>query len=301
MAQRDERERRGAGEAERAAVRIGDDGEVLDGEETQTEGVHSTFRHSVAEGVARLGRSWPSLLSTGFMGGLDVSLGVLAMLVVIEATGSVMAGSIAFSIGFLALALGRSELFTENFLVPVAAVAAKKARLPLLLRLWAGTLVMNLLGGWIFAWLIVKGLPQLAPDAIRLATHFAELPFLEATALGLMGGTSITLMTWMEHGAEAAIGRLAAVVAVAFLLAAAHLNHVIVVSIEMFVALHSGEAPFGYLDWLRVAGWATVMNMVGGLLLVTLLRLVQVGRRKIEEASRSALPTAEERKQNGEV
>ena len=36
----------------------------------------------------------------------------------------------------------------------------------------------------------------------------------------------------------------------AFILAAAPLNHVIVVSLEMFAALQAG-AHFGYLDWLR--------------------------------------------------
>ena len=70
-----------------------------------------------------------------------------------------------------------------------------------------------------------------------------------------------------------------------FLLAAAPLNHAIVVSLEMFAALRSG-APFGYVDWLGVFAWASLGNLVGGVGLVTVLRLVQVGRAKLEEEAR---------------
>ena len=41
-----------------------------------------------------------------------------------HATGSLLLGSVAFSVGFVALLLGHSELFTEGFLVPVTTVAA---------------------------------------------------------------------------------------------------------------------------------------------------------------------------------
>jgi formate-nitrite transporter family protein len=49
-----------------------------------------------------------------------------------------------------------------------------------------------------------------------------------------------------------------------------------VVSIEMFGALHAG-ALFGYAQWAGFLGWAVLGNMLGGLGLVTLLRMVQVG------------------------
>lgn len=52
-------------------------------------------------------------------------------------------------------------------------------------------------------------------------------------------------------------------------------------SLLVFAALQAG-APFGYLDWLKVAGTVTAGNLVGGLGLVTLVRLVQVGPRRVE-------------------
>ena len=50
----------------------------------------------------------------------------------------------------------------------------------------------------------------------------------------------------------------------------------------MFAALHAG-APFGYLDWLGTLGWACLGNMIGGIGLVTVLRLVQVGADVVTE------------------
>ena len=71
------------------------------------------------------------------------------------------------------------------------------------------------------------------------------------------------------------------------ILVAGTLNHAIVVSLLTFAALHAG-APFGYLHWLAVAGVALAGNLVGGLGLVTVLRLVQVGEERIEEARSEA-------------
>lgn len=257
------------------------------------EEIQSAFHRTLGEGRVRLGRSWPGLLATGFMGGVDVGTGVLALLAVEEATGSRLLGALAFGIGFIALSLGRSELFTENFLVPVAAVVARDASVPSLLRLWLGTLVANLVAGWVFAGLVIGALPRLRATASDVAGFFPEVGFgWEAFLLAVIGGTAITLMTWMERGSDSEGGRLVAAVSIAFLLAAVPLNHVIVVSIEMFAALHAG-APFGYLEWLRVGGLATAGNMVGGLGLVTVLRLVQIGREEIHrQQERPAAPDA---------
>jgi formate-nitrite transporter family protein len=245
--------------------------------------VSRTFQRSLEEGEQRLGRTWPNLLATGTIGGIDVGIGVFALLLVLHQTNNPLLGGLAFSIGFIALTLGRSELFTENFLVPIAAIAAQRARLSSVARLWTGTVVTNLIGGWIIAWIIMASTPQLAPKAIEVATHYIDLKIgWHSFALALLGGTVITLMTWMEQGATDTLGKVIAAIVAAFLLAAGELNHVIVVSLEMFAALHAG-APFGYVDWLSSAGWAALGNTVGGIAFVTILRLVQVGRGKVAD------------------
>jgi formate/nitrite transporter FocA (FNT family) len=242
-----------------------------------------TFQRTVAEGEHRLTRSWPGLLATGLVGGLDVGVGVLGLLLVKEATGSELLAGLAFGIGFMALTLAQSELFTENFLVPVAAVTARRATVVQLLRLWFGTAVMNLAGGWVITGLIMAGLPKLRGTAVEIARGYATLPAGQAFALAVLGGLVITLMTWMERSTESVPGKLAAAMSAAFLLVAGTLNHAIVVSLLSFAALHAG-APFGYAHWLALAGLATVGNIIGGVGLVTVLRLVQVGHQRIEEA-----------------
>ncbi|CAN5181791.1 formate/nitrite transporter family protein [soil metagenome] len=247
------------------------------------EELQETFRNTVDEAQRRLSRSWPALLSTGAVGGIDVGVGVMALLLVREATGNELLGALAFGIGFIALTLGRSELFTENFLVPVAAVVAQKSTVGATLRLWGGTAATNLTAGWIFTGLVAVGLPELRETAVEVGRHYPELGISTTSlASAVIGGAAITLMTWMERGTESVPGKLVAVFAIAFVLAAGKLNHAIVVSLEMFAALHAG-APFGYADWLGMAAWAALGNVIGGLALVTVLRLVQVGRTAVRE------------------
>ncbi|WP_338132519.1 formate/nitrite transporter family protein [Brevibacterium aurantiacum] len=102
---------------------------------------------TVVTGAKRLNRKWPELVVTGFFGGVDVGLGILAMILVKQATGSDVLAGLAFGIGLLALRLAHSELFTEEFLLPINAVIAGQANVLQVVRLWAVTLVTNLVGG----------------------------------------------------------------------------------------------------------------------------------------------------------
>jgi formate-nitrite transporter family protein len=252
--------------------------------------VEATFLRTIDEGRRRLARRWWPMVATGTVGGIDVGTGVLALLLVEHETHSKLLGGLAFSVGFIALTLARSELFTEDFLVPVTTVIARQARLRMLLRLWGVTLAANLLGGWVLTWLIVRGYPELQSTAIEAGTHYVDLGLgLRAFSLAILGGAAITLMTWMQHSTESMGLRVVPAVTGAFLLAGGQLNHAIVNSLLMFSALHTGHAPFGYLDWASTAGWAALGNIVGGVGLVTVLRLLQVPHKVTDERDNPAL------------
>src|SRR3954463_14013702 len=120
--------------------------------------VEDTLQRTVEEGKRRLNRNWAPLLGTRLVGGLGVATAVRALLVVESETGNKMLAGLAFSIGFIALAMARSELFTEDFLVPVGTVIARQASALSLARLWSVTAAANLFGGWVFTLLIVTGL-----------------------------------------------------------------------------------------------------------------------------------------------
>lgn len=240
----------------------------------------STFERTLGEGRKRLGREPASLMATALVGGIDVATGVLALLLILHATGSKMLAGLGFSIGFIALTLARSEIFTENFLVPVMAVIARQSPLRRLPRLWVVSFVFSLLGGWIMTWFIMGGFPDLHRVAISVGTRYVDYGLgWRAFSLAVVAGTIITLMTWMQHATDSVGAKMVAAVVAGFLLGAGALNHTIVASIAMFAALHAGVAPFGYVAWLESALFAALGNMVGGIGLVTLLRVLQVPHR----------------------
>jgi formate-nitrite transporter family protein len=76
-----------------------------------------------AEGRRRLARPLPELAATALVGGFDVAFGVGAYglaAAAVDGDLSRLVGAVAFGIGFVFIVVGRSELFTENFLIPVA-------------------------------------------------------------------------------------------------------------------------------------------------------------------------------------
>ena len=236
------------------------------------------FHRSLISGEERLHRSLPNMSATGVVGGMDVGIGVLALLVVKEATGSQMLASLAFASGFIILTLARSELFTENFMMPVTVVLTERRDGLALLRLWATTLVSNWLGGALLVGLVMTSIQGLDATAIEVGRHYPEMGIgWVSFAGGILGGVVITLMTWIQRANRDMLAQLAIAVVTAFLLAAPPLNHSVVGSLEMMGALFTGHAPFGWIDALGAVGWAVLGNVVGGVGLVTVLRLVQVG------------------------
>jgi formate/nitrite transporter FocA (FNT family) len=249
--------------------------ELGDSEGPTEDQLQEAFDTIVSEGAQRLHRSWREVLTTGLAGGLEIGIGVVLLFAVYAETGSHLLAGLAFGVGFVALMLARSELFTEGFLVPVTAVVAGRASPAQLGKLWSGTLLGNLIGGWALMWLVVQALPDLRATAIESATTFVTAPLdLESASLAFLAGIAITLMTRMQHGTTSDPAKIVAAFAGGLVLAGLQLFHSILDSLVIFAALHAG-APFGYGDWLAWFWYTTLLNMAGGLLVVTLLRLVR--------------------------
>ncbi len=241
--------------------------------------VEEAYDRLIEQGQIRLARPVLSLVSTGLLGGIDVGTGVLAYLLVDKATGNPLLAGLAFSIGFVALLLAQSELFTENFLIPVTTVVARKAGLGSMVRLWIVTLAMNLAGGWVMMWLILTARPDLQTTVVSAGTHYADLGVsLRSFALAVLAGTVITLMTRMQQATDSIGVRIVPAILFGALLSGAQLFHCVLDSLLMFGALISG-APFGYADWLGALGWSALGNIAGGIVLVTAIRLLRVPHR----------------------
>jgi formate/nitrite transporter FocA (FNT family) len=135
-------------------------------------------------------------------------------------------------------------------------------------------------------WLIVTAFPKFEATIIDSATSFAESSLSPETfSLAVLGGATITLMTRMQHGTDSMPAKIVACIACAFLLAGLQMYHSILDSLLIFGALITGDATFGYADWLGWFAYTVLGNMLGGLGLVTLLRLVRSkDRLQIERA-----------------
>ena len=242
------------------------------------EEVEESFDRTVEEGAQRLNRSFRDVLITGLFGGFEIGIGIMAYLGVLHETENHLLAGLAFSAGFIALLLAKSELFTEGFLVPIAAVIAREASYAQLGKLWGGTLIANLVGGWLFMALIMTAFPQWSETTTTAANHFLDAGFnWETVCLAVLGGSTITLMTRMQHGTDSVTGKIAAAIVGAFLLAGMQLFHSILDSLLIFGAIHAG-ADVNYIEWLGWFSYVVVFNVLGGILLVTALRLVSASK-----------------------
>lgn len=245
--------------------------------------IDDAFDRLVDEGSKRLGRPMRILLPTGVLGGIDIGVGILAYLVVLEKTGNTLWASLAFSTGFVALLLARSELFTENFLVPVTAAAAENGSWGQLVRLWVVTLVTNLAGGALIIWVILTARPDLKGVARETGEHYAHLGIdLQSFLLAVLAGVVITLMTRMQHATDSLGVQLVPAILFGALLVGAQLFHCVLDGILMLGAMFAGS-DIGVGQWAAAVAWAAFGNMVGGIGLVTALRLVRAAPR-VEQA-----------------
>ncbi|MFC7402931.1 formate/nitrite transporter family protein [Citricoccus sp. GCM10030269] len=237
--------------------------------------LQEAFESTMEEGAERLQRTFRAVVITGLFGGMEIGLGVMAYLGVLHETDSHLLAGLAFSIGLIAVLLAHSELFTEDFHMPLMGLVTRQASIWQLGKLWAGTLVSNLVGAWIFMWLVTQAFPEWHALLEESARHFVDAPFsLQTVCLAILGGSTMTLMTRMQKGTTSEIVQVVAAVGGGFLLAGLQLFHSILDSLLVFGAMLSG-ADIPVQQWLGWFAYTLVFNMVGGILLVTALRIVR--------------------------
>ena len=239
------------------------------------------------EGQRRLSQPPLEQVATGFIAGVTIVFGIVALGVVIalvepDLGGGVadVAGALAFGLGVVFLVVGRSELFTENFFDPVATTIdpQRPSGWGRLARLWGTTLVLNLAGGAVLVGVLsVPGaLPDGAPDAlVAVAEETAGKEWGATLARAVLAGALITLLSYMLHAVNSVTSRILVAFMVGFLLALGPFDHVVVSALHLLFGIWLG-GPVGYGDLAANLGLATAGNLVGGLLLVTLTHTAQV-------------------------
>jgi len=247
------------------------------------------WQDSLEDGQRRLDRPGAVLAATGLLGGFHVTLGLLALVVTTGALTAVMPeasahvlGSLTFGIGFVFLTIGRSELFTENFLIPVAAVLSGHATRRSVARLWAITLALNLAGIALFvAMLSTPGVLERAPleAAGALADTLAGRDLPAAAVSAVLAGAVITTFTWLAEAAESDLTRLFVALVVGFVLLAPSMNHSVLGFGELLFGIAAGTTEADWVDLVRNTAVAVAGNVAGGVVLVAFVRSVQAQAR----------------------
>lgn len=245
---------------------------------------HEMFARTRDEGRRRLNRSKLDLTTTSFVAGTDIVFGVLALATATALltprfgpSAAHFVGSLFFGIAFIFIVVGRSELFTENFFVPITALRRGKLSKVKLFELWTISPVMNVLGGTALILIVsTEGvLPEgTAPALVDLAKHIDELPLWSAFCSAIVAGALITAMTWMVEGVGTVGGRIIMAWIAGTVLALTSLNHVVVVTLELIFGMRFGTT-ISFEDTAVNFFIAAAGNMLGGLVFVTLTRTSQ--------------------------
>lgn len=227
-----------------------------------------------------LARPNRSLALSGIVGGLTMGLTALSVSAVTaqlgQGTKAQFVAFLFYPMGFIAVILGRGQLFTENTLYPVALILAERRHVLSTLRLWAIVFSSNIAGALLFAVLCART-KALQPEILAAMTQYgvaaagpsARHIFWSA----VVGGWIIALVAWMVSGSHSITGSVALIWSLAFIVGLGRFAHCIAASGEILVAVLCNKLTvLGYAKWLSLAATG---NITGGVLLVTLLEYGQ--------------------------
>jgi formate/nitrite transporter FocA (FNT family) len=228
-----------------------------------------------------LDRAGLGLCISGLAGGITMGLTALSTSIVIAQLGqsevSRFIADLLYPIGFIAVILGRAQLFTENTLYPVALMLAERRHGWRTLRLWAIVFPSNVLGAFLFALLAVRTgalRPEFVTAMTRMGVEAAEITTSHVFWSGVIGGWIIALVAWLVSGSHSITGSVMLIWLLTFVVGLGGFAHCIATSGEILSAILDHQLAMSrYFAWLAPA---TLGNICGGVLLVTLLEYGQV-------------------------
>lgn len=255
--------------------------------ETIRRTAHEIFEKVEENAHQELRRSTHGLAFSGFAGGLTMGLTGISVAAATVAMGDVpnqgFVPFLFYPVGFIAVIIGRAQLFTENTLYPVALVLSERRHFLDMARLWSVVFFCNILGAIAFAALVIETdalTPEIHSVLVQLGAAAAHGSNSHVFWSGVIGGWLIALVAWLVTASHWTIGQIAVIWLLAFVVGVGHFSHCIANTAEIMSAVFAGGVPFNrYLAWL---GLATAGNIFGGVSMVTMLNFGQV---KVGEGS----------------
>lgn len=191
--------------------------------------------------------------------------------------------SVAYPLGFIFVIIGKSELFTEHTTLAVIPVLNRNATIKSLLALWGIIYVGNLLGGYVFSYILSvlpKELEVIEYHAFEfLAEALIKYPWYIILSSGTLAGWLMGLLSWLITSSQETISRIVLITLITTVIGIGGLHHAIVGSIEVFTAvLTSPSVTIG--DYFHVQLWATIGNIIGGVVFVAFVKFSHVNPRR---------------------
>jgi len=231
-------------------------------------------------------RSNQDLFLSAISAGLEVGFSVFLMAAIFSLFNGVIHPSflhvmiaLAYPLGFIFVVIGRSELFTEHTTLAVIPVLNRNASIKSLLVLWGVVYIGNLLGGYLFGY-ILSVLPERlhainAGAFYNLAEKLVNHPWHIILGSGILAGWLMGLLSWLVTSAQETISRIIIIILITSVIGIGGLHHSIVGSIEVFTAVITSE-QIGWSNYLHVQTWATLGNIVGGVVFVAFIKFSHI-------------------------
>jgi len=242
---------------------------------------HEILEAALENAHRELERSALKLGLAGIAGGITMGLtglGVACMRAFVGSEGwGELVAYLAYPVGFIAVIIGRAQLFTENTLYPVVLVLDERGHLMRMLRLWAVVFAANIFGAWVFALLAAKTAalrPEILTQLVTIGGNAASGTTAHIFWSGVIGGWLIALVAWTVTASHWTIGQLTVIYLLTFIVGIGRFSHCIASSCEILTAVEFGSlSSLRFLQWL----WpATLGNICGGVFIVSLLNYGQV-------------------------
>ena len=227
-------------------------------------------------------RSLGSLFTSAFTAGLEIGISFFMILSafallsgVLPSHYAVVLASLLYPIGFIIVVIGQSLLFTEQTSLLSLPVLNKIEPLNKLLRLWGIVIAGNVVGGCLFAALMIGlGLNmQLfsVSDIDTYAEHILGFRWWVIFGSAILAGWMMGVTAWLVTSARDTLSRIVLVTLITGSIGFLGLHHSIVGNIEIFSALLYGNTvSLGrYLLFLAVV---LIGNTVGGVVFVAILK-----------------------------
>lgn len=183
--------------------------------------------------------------------------------------------NLLYTVGFIFVVVGKSELFTEHATLSILPVIDGKQTLKSLGRVWGIILMGNLLGAIIFAYITAIIGPAHGIVNSEIASHVTHNLLDHSNTLmffsAILAGWLMGLLTWLAHASKETIGDIVVVVIVTFTIGFLGLHHSIAGSIEILLAMFSSNT-FDLLTFMNFLFWVVLGNTVGGVIFVGLLK-----------------------------